>query len=65
MMKKYIAPEFKVAIFHKETVSTGEQDVMTVSQRALDGNTAKFMNQATADAKVRKSINFNNAIKFN
>ena len=65
MMKKYIAPEFKVAIFHKETVSTGEQDVMTVSQRALDGNTAKFMDQATNAAKVQKSINFNNAIKFN
>ena len=64
-MKKYIAPEFKVAIFHKETVSTGEQDVMTVSQRALDGNTAKFMDQATNAAKVQKSINFNNAIKFN
>ena len=63
-MKKYIAPEFKVAIFHKETVSTGEQDVMTVSQRALDGNTAKFMNQATADAIVQKSINFNNALQF-
>ena len=65
MMKKYIAPEFKVAMFHKETVSTGEQDVMTVSQRALDGNTAKFMDQATNAAKVQKSINFNNAIKFN
>ena len=64
-MKKYIAPEFKVAIFHKETVSTGEQDVMTVSQRALDGNTAKFMDQASNAAKVQKSINFNNAIKFN
>ena len=65
MMKKYIAPEFRVAMFHKETVSTGEQDVMTVSQRALDGNTAKFMDQATNAAKVQKSINFNNAIKFN
>ena len=65
MMKKYIAPEFRVAMFHKETVSTGEQDVMTVSQRALDGNTAAFMNQATNAAKVQKSINFNNAIKFN
>ena len=64
MMKKYIAPEFRVAMFHKETVSTGEQDVMTVSQRALDGNTAKFMNQATADAIVQKSINFNNALQF-
>lgn len=64
-MKKYIAPEFRVAMFHKETVSTGEQDVMTVSQRALDGNTAKFMDQATNAAKVQKSINFNNAIKFN
>lgn len=65
MMKKYIAPEFKVAMFHKETVSTEEEDVMTVSQRALDGNTAKFMDQATNAAKVQKSINFNNAIKFN
>ena len=64
-MKKYIAPEFKVAMFHKETVSTEEEDVMTVSQRALDGNTAKFMDQATNAAKVQKSINFNNAIKFN
>ena len=65
MMKKYMAPEFKVAMFHKETVSTGEQDVMTVSQRALDGNTADFMNNATNAAKVQKSINFNKAIKFN
>ena len=65
MMKKYIAPEFRVAMFHKETVSTGEQDVMTVSQRALDGNTAKFMDQATNAAKVKKSIKSNNAIKFN
>lgn len=65
MMKKYIAPEFKVAMFHKETVSTGEQDVMTVSQRALDGNTADFMNNAINAAKVQKSINFNKAIKFN
>ena len=64
-MKKYIAPEFKVAIFHKETVSTGEQDVMTVSQRALDGNTAKFMAEQSANtATVQKSINFNNAIQF-
>lgn len=70
MMKKYIAPEFKVAMFHKETVSTYEpvstdENVTTVSQRALDGNTAAFMNQATNAAKVQKSINFNNAIKFN
>lgn len=65
MMKKYIAPEFRVAMFHKETVSTEEVGVMTVSQRALDGNTAKFMDQATNAAKVKKSINFNNAIKFN
>ena len=65
MMKKYIAPEFKVAMFHKETVSTGEQDVMPVSLPTLDGNTADFINKATADAKVQKSINFNNAIKFN
>ena len=70
-MKKYIAPEFRVAMFHKETVSTyetvstGEQDVMTVSQRALDGNTAIFMEkQAANTAKVQKSINFNNEIQF-
>lgn len=65
MMKKYMAPEFKVAMFHKETVSTEEEDVMTVSQRALDGNTADFMNNAINAAKVQKSINFNKAIQFN
>ena len=63
-MKKYIAPEFKVAMFHKETVST-DGDVMTVSQLPLQGNTEVFMNRATNSARVRKSINFNNAIKFN
>lgn len=63
-MKKYIAPEFKVAMFHKETVST-DGDVMTVSQLPLQNNTAEFMkDQATNTAKVRKSINFNNALQF-
>ena len=62
MMKKYIAPEFRVAMFHKETVSTN--DNLTPSTYPLLGNTAKFMNQATADAKVRKSIDFKSAIDF-
>ena len=64
-MKKYIAPEFKVAMFHKETVSADETGVTTISQRALDANTAAFMeNQAANTAKVQKSINFKNAIQF-
>ena len=63
-MKKYIAPEFKVAMFHKETVST-DGDVMTVSQLPLQNNTADFMAKQANAAKVKKSINFNNAIKFN
>lgn len=63
-MKKYIAPEFKVAMFHKETVSTKEVG-LTPSTYPLLGETAKFMDQATNAAKVQKSINFNNAIKFN
>lgn len=63
-MKKYIAPEFKVAMFHKETVST-DGDVMTVSQLPLQNNTAKFMAEQSADtATVQKSINFKNAIQF-
>ena len=63
MMKKYIAPEFRVAMFHKETVSTN--DNLTPSTYPLLGNTADFIDKATTDAKVQKSINFNNAIKFN
>ena len=63
-MKKYIAPEFKVAMFHKETVST-DGDVMTVSQLPLRNNTAEFMAEQSANtATVQKSINFNNAIQF-
>ena len=65
MMKKYIAPEFRVAMFHKETVSTNE-NATNVSQIGLQYKTAEFMaNQAANTAKVQKSINFNNAIKFN
>ena len=64
MKKKYIAPEFKVAMFHKETVSTDGAGV-TPSQLPLQGNTAIFMEkQAANTAKVQKSINFNNAIQF-
>lgn len=63
-MKKYIAPEFKVAMFHKETVSTDGAGV-TPSQLPLQGNTEAFMNRATNSAKVQRSIDFNNAIKFN
>ena len=64
MMKKYIAPEFRVAMFHKETVSTN--DKLTPSTYPLLGETAVFMEKhSTNAAKVQKSINFNNAIKFN
>lgn len=63
MMKKYIAPEFRVAMFHKETVSTN--DKLTPSTYPLLGETADFMAKQANAAKVKKSINFNNAIKFN
>ena len=63
-MKKYIAPEFKVAMFHKETVSTEDGGEMTASQLGMMNNTETFMNQATNSARVQKSINFNNAIQF-
>ena len=64
MMKKYIAPEFKVAMFHKETVSTKEVG-LTPSTYPLLGETAKFMAEQSANtATVQKSINFNNAIQF-
>ena len=62
-MKKYIAPEFRVAMFHKETVSTN--DKLTPSTYPLLGETAKFMaEQSAITATVQKSINFNNAIQF-
>lgn len=64
MMKKYIAPEFRVAMFHKETVSTNE-NATNVSQIGLQYKTAEFMaNQAANTAKVRKSIDFKSAIDF-
>ena len=63
-MKKYIAPEFRVAMFHKETVSTNE-NATNVSQIGLQYKTAEFMaNQAANTAKVQKSIDFKSAIDF-
>lgn len=62
-MKKYIAPEFKVAMFHKEAVST-EENTPNTSQVGLMNNTAVFINQQIDSAKVQKSINFKNAIQF-
>ena len=64
MMKKYIAPEFRVAMFHKETVSTNE-NATNVSQIGLQNKTAEFMAKHANAAQVQKSIDFNNAIKFN
>ena len=63
-MKKYIAPEFKVAMFYKEAVST-EEELVTISQLPLQDNTAAFMNGAASSAKVKKNIDFNKAIQFN
>lgn len=64
MMKKYIAPEFKVAMFHKEAISADEM-VANVSLLGLQGNTADFVNGTDKANRVRRSIDFNNAIKFN
>ena len=63
-MKKYIAPEFRVAMFHKETVSTNE-NATNVSQIGLQYKTAEFMaKQAANTATVQKSIDFKSAIDF-
>ena len=62
-MKKYIAPEFRVAMFHKETVSTNE-NATNVSQIGLQNKTAEFMAKQANAAQVQKSIDFKSAIDF-